>query len=51
MNRQLLRKGIIGGYDLGRDYPELSGSMLLAVTEVRTKEEIEQLAEALEGLL
>jgi glycine dehydrogenase subunit 1 len=51
VNRQLLRKGIIGGYDLGRDYPELSGSMLLAVTEVRTKEEIEQLAEALEGLL
>ena len=28
-----------------------AGSMLLAVTEVRTRDEIEQLAEALEGLL
>lgn len=51
VNRGLLQKGIIGGYDLGRNYPELSGSMLLAVTEVRTRDEIEQLAEALEGLL
>ena len=51
VNRGLLQQGIIGGYDLGRDYPELAGSMLLAVTEVRTRGEIEQLAEALEGLL
>ncbi len=51
VNRQLLKQGIIGGYDLGRSYPEFSGAMLLAVTEMRTKEEIDALATALEGIL
>lgn len=41
VNQQLLKEGIIGGYDLGRDYPELNNHMLVAVTELRTKEEIE----------
>ncbi|GAA0602582.1 aminomethyl-transferring glycine dehydrogenase subunit 1 [Virgibacillus siamensis] len=40
-NEELRTKGIIGGYDLGRDYPELKGHMLVAVTEIRTKEEID----------
>lgn len=42
VNENLLEKGIIGGYDLGRDYPELENHMLVAVTELRTKEEIDQ---------
>lgn len=42
VNESLLEKGIIGGYDLGRDYPELENHMLIAVTELRTKEEIDQ---------
>jgi glycine dehydrogenase subunit 1 len=50
VNKALLERNIIGGYDLGRDYPELKGAVLLAVTEVRTKEEIEELAGELEGL-
>ncbi|SFA96495.1 glycine dehydrogenase (decarboxylating) alpha subunit [Bacillus sp. cl95] len=41
INQQLLQKGIIGGYDLGRDYSELANHMLVAVTELRTKEEID----------
>lgn len=41
VNEELFDKGIIGGYDLGRDYPELEGHMLVAVTEIRTKEEID----------
>ncbi|WP_096201224.1 aminomethyl-transferring glycine dehydrogenase subunit GcvPA [Bacillus sp. FJAT-45350] len=41
VNDELLQKGFIGGYDLGRDYSELQGHMLIAVTEVRTKEEID----------
>lgn len=41
VNKALLQKGIIGGYDLGRDYPELANHMLIAVTELRTKEEID----------
>lgn len=42
VNDALLDKGIIGGYDLGRDFPELENAMLVAVTEIRTKEEIDQ---------
>ena len=41
VNQALLKKNIIGGYDLGRDYPELQNHMLIAVTELRTKEEID----------
>ncbi|WP_106497162.1 aminomethyl-transferring glycine dehydrogenase subunit GcvPA [Lentibacillus sp. Marseille-P4043] len=40
-NAQLLTKGFIGGYDLAQADPELEGHMLLAVTEIRTKEEID----------
>ncbi|KZE50383.1 glycine dehydrogenase [Brevibacillus parabrevis] len=47
VNRELLRKKIVGGYDLGRDYPELANHMLLAVTEARTKEEIDALVQGL----
>lgn len=41
INAKLLEKQIIGGYDLGRNYPELANHMLIAVTELRTKEEID----------
>lgn len=41
VNKKLLEKGIIGGYDLGMSYPELENHMLVAVTELRTKEEID----------
>jgi glycine dehydrogenase subunit 1 len=47
VNQRLLEKGIIGGYDLGRDYPELENHMLVAVTELRTKEEIDMLVKEL----
>ena len=40
--------GIIGGYDLGRDYPHLKDHMLLCVTEMNPREEIDVLVEALE---
>jgi glycine dehydrogenase subunit 1 len=50
VNQKLLEKGFIGGYDLERDYPELHGHILLAVTEVRTKEEIEIFAKELGAL-
>jgi glycine dehydrogenase subunit 1 len=41
------RHGIIGGYDLGRDYPHLADHMLLAVTEVNTRAAIDRLVDAL----
>ncbi|WML30730.1 aminomethyl-transferring glycine dehydrogenase subunit GcvPA [Neobacillus sp. OS1-32] len=47
INQKLLHEGIIGGYDLGRDYPDLVHHMLIAVTEQRTKEEIDTLVREL----
>ncbi|WP_100010679.1 aminomethyl-transferring glycine dehydrogenase subunit GcvPA [Lentibacillus sediminis] len=41
VNEKLLEKGMIGGYDLGTTYPEWENHMLVAVTEIRTKEEID----------
>jgi glycine dehydrogenase subunit 1 len=38
---------IIGGYDLGQDYPHLKNHMLVAVTETNNKTEIDDLAEGL----
>ncbi|KAA8997923.1 aminomethyl-transferring glycine dehydrogenase subunit GcvPA [Paenibacillus spiritus] len=48
---KLAQAGFLGGYDLGRDYPELAGHMLIAVTEKRTRTEIDEFASALEGCL
>ncbi|EIJ78839.1 glycine dehydrogenase subunit 1 [Bacillus methanolicus PB1] len=41
INKALLQKGFIGGYDLGGDFSDLENHMLVAVTELRTKEEID----------
>ncbi|MGD6940801.1 aminomethyl-transferring glycine dehydrogenase subunit GcvPA [Cytobacillus gottheilii] len=46
-NVELLKKGIIGGYDLHRDYSEMANHMLVAVTELRTKEEIDTFVQEL----
>lgn len=46
VNAKLLKRGIIGGYDLSQAYPELAEAMLLCVTEMNTKEEIDQLVQA-----
>jgi glycine dehydrogenase subunit 1 len=35
--------GIIGGYDLGGEYPHLKDHMLIAVTELNTRESIDRL--------
>jgi len=47
VNAHLLDHGILGGYDLGQDYPALKDRMLVAVTEMNTKEEIDALVEVL----
>ncbi|MBT2764643.1 aminomethyl-transferring glycine dehydrogenase subunit GcvPA [Paenibacillus sp. ISL-20] len=51
VNSKLLGAGYIGGYDLGAAYPELQGCMLIAVTERRTKEEIDQFIGELEAIV
>ncbi|WLD92034.1 aminomethyl-transferring glycine dehydrogenase subunit GcvPA [Alkalihalobacillus sp. AL-G] len=50
VNNALLEKGFIGGYDLGQYYPELESHMLIAVTEQRTKEEIDTFVNELGGV-
>jgi glycine dehydrogenase subunit 1 len=47
INNVLLDHGIIGGYDLGSEYPGLENYMLVAVTEMNTREEIDFLVEIL----
>ncbi|MNH43247.1 putative glycine dehydrogenase (decarboxylating) subunit 1 [compost metagenome] len=43
INKGLIEKGIIGGYPLGQNYDSLKNHVLIAVTELRTKEEIDAL--------
>jgi glycine dehydrogenase subunit 1 len=41
-------RGIAAGYPLGREYPEYEDGLLVAITERRTREQIDALADALE---
>jgi glycine dehydrogenase subunit 1 len=42
-------QGINPGYPLGSDYPELADGLLVAITEQRTRADIDRLAEVLEA--
>ncbi len=45
---KLKKKKIIGGFSLGKFYPELGHHLLVTVTEMKRKEEIDRWAETLE---
>ncbi|MFS8185636.1 aminomethyl-transferring glycine dehydrogenase subunit GcvPA [Rossellomorea marisflavi] len=47
LNLHLIQKGMIGGYDLGLTDETLANHMLVAVTELRSKEEIDAFAKEL----
>jgi len=49
--RRLLQDGIAAGFPLVRYYPDMENSLLVAVTEKRTKQQIDLFAHALEGAL
>lgn len=51
INKALLEKKIFGGASLKCDFPELGESALYCITEVNTKEQIDQLANALREVL
>lgn len=50
VNQYLLDRGILGGCDLGADYPDLKNHLLVAVTEMNSKDEIDALVEALKEM-
>jgi glycine dehydrogenase subunit 1 len=50
VNQYLLSHGIFGGYDLGKDYPTLKNHLLIAVTEMNSREEIDTLVEVLKEM-
>jgi glycine dehydrogenase subunit 1 len=47
LNKQLLKKKIIGGLPLGRFYPELSDSVLLCATEMTKRADMDVVADAI----
>lgn len=47
VNRELLERGIYGGLDLSRTYPDLGQSALYCVTEVHSQGDIDRLVENL----
>ena len=47
INAALREQKIVGGYDLSKDYPHLGNAMLVAVTEMNTREQIDVFVRAL----
>jgi glycine dehydrogenase subunit 1 len=47
INAALLADGVLGGYDLQADYPHAENEMLVCVTEMNTREQIDRLVAAL----
>ncbi len=51
VNKALLKRGILGGKDVSREFPELGQSALTCFTEVHSKADIDGFADALEAIL
>lgn len=47
VNKKLKKEGIIGGYELQKDYPELKNTLLFCATEMISKENIDKVIEIL----
>jgi glycine dehydrogenase subunit 1 len=51
VNKALLKRGIFGGKDVSREFPELGQSALTCVTEVHSKADIDRFAAELEAIM
>lgn len=51
INKQLLERGIFGGLDLSKDFPELGQAALYCFTEVHLKEDIDTLVKELSDIV
>lgn len=47
INKRLAREGILGGFDLARDYPSLTSSALFCATEAHSKKDIDRMVNIL----
>jgi glycine dehydrogenase subunit 1 len=47
----LAERGVVGGYDLSKHYPELDNALLVCATETKTDADIEQYARALREVM
>ncbi len=48
---ELAAHGILGGYDLSRDYPELGDAVLVCATEMRNHEDINAYVDAMQDVM
>jgi glycine dehydrogenase subunit 1 len=51
VNKALLKCGIQGGKDITKEFPDLGNTALYCITEIHTKEDIDKLVVALEGVV
>ena len=51
INKELLKKGIFGGKDLSKDFPELGQCGLYCVTEIHLKEDIDMLVDSIKEII
>ena len=49
--RTLAAHNILGGYDLGKDYPELKDCLLICATETRSEDDMDKYVQKMEGVL
>jgi glycine dehydrogenase subunit 1 len=49
--KRLVAKGILGGYNLAEDYPELGNALLVCATEMRSEDEIADYVTALGAIM
>jgi glycine dehydrogenase subunit 1 len=47
----LLGQGIVGGYDLARDYPELGNAILVCATETKTEADLDRYAQQVQRIV
>lgn len=45
---KMAEQGVLGGYALGRDFPEFENTMLVCATETKTEHDLQQFADALQ---
>ena len=50
INGELLKENILGGYDIGKSYSQLKKSILICVTEKRSREEIDKLVKSINNI-